>query len=99
MPAARFGDLTAHNVPLGPDPGSPDVLIGGKPAWRAGQDQITCSMVNSAGAPHSTGSVLPTSTVLINDMPAARVGDTIMEAASDIGPNAITSGEPTVLIG
>jgi uncharacterized Zn-binding protein involved in type VI secretion len=35
-------------------------------------------------------------TVLIGGLPAARMGDTIVEAG---GPNAIAAGEPTVLIG
>ena len=35
-PAARVGDQTSHGTPLGPDPGSANVLIGGMPAWRAG---------------------------------------------------------------
>jgi len=35
MPAARTLDLTAHvATPLAPGPGSMNVLIGGKPAWR-----------------------------------------------------------------
>lgn len=34
-PAARLGDPTAHGTPLSPGPGSPNVLIGFKPAWRA----------------------------------------------------------------
>ena len=35
-------------------------------------------------------------TVLINNLPAARQGDQIVEAGP---PNAIAMGEPTVLIG
>ena len=34
-PAARVTDLTSHGTPLAPGPGSPDVLIGFLPAWRA----------------------------------------------------------------
>jgi uncharacterized Zn-binding protein involved in type VI secretion len=34
-------------------------------------------------------------TVLINNFPAAKVGDAITEAGA---PNAIVSGDPTVLI-
>ena len=42
--AARVGDFTTHlNAPLGPGPGSPNVRINGKPAWRAGIDTHTCS--------------------------------------------------------
>jgi uncharacterized Zn-binding protein involved in type VI secretion len=33
-PAARLGDITAHGSPLGAGPGSMNVLIGKKPAWR-----------------------------------------------------------------
>ena len=32
-PAARIGYLTAHGSPLVPGPPSPNVLIGGQPAW------------------------------------------------------------------
>ncbi len=33
-PAARLGDMTAHGTVLKPGLGSPNVMIGGKPAWR-----------------------------------------------------------------
>ena len=33
-PAARLGDMTAHGTVLKPGLGSPNVFIGGKPAWR-----------------------------------------------------------------
>jgi uncharacterized Zn-binding protein involved in type VI secretion len=33
--AARVGDTTGHGTPLGPGPGSPTVMIGKMPAWRA----------------------------------------------------------------
>lgn len=34
-PAARVADTTSHGPPLAPGPGSPTVLIGFMPAWRA----------------------------------------------------------------
>ncbi len=34
-PAARTGDMTSHGTPLSPGPGSLNVIIGSKPAWRA----------------------------------------------------------------
>jgi uncharacterized Zn-binding protein involved in type VI secretion len=47
--------------------------------------------------PHVGGVVAVGSlTVLIEGLPAARMGDEIVEAG---GPNAIVEGEPTVLIG
>lgn len=102
MPAAaRVGDFTAHaNTPLTPMVplvmGSPNVFIGGLPAWRAGTDVHVCPLSNGP-APHVGGSVLKGSlTVYINKLQAARMGDEIIEAG---GPNKITSGLQTVQIG
>ncbi len=95
-PAARVGDLTSHGTPLGPGPGSVNVLIGGMPAWRAAVDTHTCPLVTGV-VPHVGGVVaLGSVTVLINNLPAARLGDTIVESGP---PNTIAMGCPTVLIG
>lgn len=96
-PAARVGDMTSHGTPLGPGPGlgSENVLIGGMPAWR-GVDSHTCPL-STGPAPHTGGIVIMGSTtVFINNSPAARQGDIITEAGP---PNTITMGLPTVLIG
>ena len=146
-PAARLGDMTAHGSPLSPDPGSPNVLIGKKLAWRGlptasvGQllqsaqnaaesaigvatatneierakhikdiaeeassmvqimgstDQHACPVMKGPVA-DGNGVVIDGSlTVLINGLPACRMGDTIQEITS---VNKIAMGEPTVLIG
>ncbi|WP_048139403.1 PAAR domain-containing protein [Methanosarcina horonobensis] len=95
-PAARVGDATSHGTPLGPGPGSPNVLIGGMPAWRGAADFHAC-LLSSGPAPHAGGVVVQGSpTVLINNLPAARQGDMVIEAGP---PNAIIVGCPTVLIG
>ncbi|MBN1657593.1 MAG: PAAR domain-containing protein [Anaerolineae bacterium] len=94
--AARLGDLTSHGSPLGPTGGSINVFIGGQPAWRAIVDAHVCPLV-SGTVPHAGGVVMKGSTsVLINNMPAARAGDQIVEAGP---PNAIAQGCPTVQIG
>lgn len=94
--AARVGDSTSHGTPLSPGPGSVNVLIGGMPAWRATADFHTCPLVNPGPVPHVGGMVAMGSvTVLINNLPAARQGDTIVEAGP---PNAIVMGCPTVII-
>jgi uncharacterized Zn-binding protein involved in type VI secretion len=96
QPAARVGDQTSHGTPLVPGPGSVNVLIGGKPAWRAGSDTHTCPL-SDGPKPHVGGVVaLGSTTVLINSLPAARQGDQVVEAGA---PNAILLGELTVLIG
>ena len=94
--AARVGDMTSHGTPLGPGPGSFDVLIGGMPAWRAGTDFHTCPLVTGV-VPHVGGVVSVGSvTVLINNLPAVRQGDVIVESGP---PNSIAMGCPTVMIG
>ena len=94
--AARVGDMTAHGTPLAPGPGSANVFIGNVPAWRAAADMHTCPLV-TALVPH-VGGVVPVGsvTVFINNLPAARQGDQIVEAGP---PNSIVMGCPTVLIG
>ena len=92
--AARVGDVTAHGTPLS-GAGSPDVLIGGMPAWRATADVHSCPLATPQ--PHGAGTVVVGSaSVLINGRPAARVGDAIVESGP---PNTIVTGEPTVIIG
>ena len=96
QPAARIGDQTSHGTPLGPGPGSVNVLIGSRPAWRATSDFHACPLIDVA-KPHVGGVVAVGSTsVLINGLPAARQGDQVVEAGA---PIAILLGEPTVLIG
>ena len=96
QPAARVGDMTSHGSPLGPGPGAPTVLIGGQPAWRAGSDTHVCPLFDGP-KPHVGGVVAKGSaTVLISGLPAARQGDSIVEAGA---PNMIAMGLPTVLIG
>ncbi|WP_435158795.1 PAAR domain-containing protein [Haladaptatus sp. DFWS20] len=96
-PAARILDQTAHATPL-TGAGSSNVFIGGKPAWRA-TDLHTCplSTPTPTPIPHVGGAVqMGSSTVMINNVPATRMGDSIVENGP---PNSIASGEPTVLIG
>ena len=96
QPAARVGDQTSHGTPLSPGPGSTNVLIGNKPAWRAAADFHTCPLFDGP-KPHVGGLVaVGSTTVLISGLPAARQGDQVVEASA---PNSIVLGEPTVLIG
>ncbi len=60
-------------------------------------DMHTCPMVNPGGSPHVGGPVLPPGapTVLIEGLPAARVGDM---AACSGPPDTIIQGSSTVII-
>jgi uncharacterized Zn-binding protein involved in type VI secretion len=72
------------------------VLIGKRPAWRATADSHVCPLVDGV-KPHGGGVVsMGSVTVKIGGLPAARMGDLVVEAGP---PNAIVSGEPTVNIG
>jgi uncharacterized Zn-binding protein involved in type VI secretion len=94
-PAATIGDLTSHGTPLTPGPGSPNVLIGGRSAWRIITDSHQCPL-SDGQKPHVGGVVMNGSlTVLINGFFAARMGDKVIEAGA---PNEIVSGVPTVII-
>src|SRR3954471_6492461 len=96
QPAARVGDLTSHGTPLAPGPGSPTVLIGGMPAWRAAADTHACPLFDGP-KPHVGGVVaVGSGTVMIGGLLAARQGDRVVEAGP---PNAIAMGLPTVVIG
>jgi uncharacterized Zn-binding protein involved in type VI secretion len=93
-PAARVGDQTSHGTPLGPGPGSANVLIEGKPAWRSVSDFHVCSQM-TGNVPHQGGRVaLGSTSIMINNLPAARQGDAIIESAP---PNTIIGGAASVL--
>lgn len=63
----------------------------------SGTDIHAC-LTPSPVPPHGPGVVTtPSTTVMIANMPAARMGDTITEAIGP--PNTIVKGEPTVIIG
>lgn len=161
-PAARIADPVVHPLPpvLTPGPGSLNVLIGMRPAWRGvmagvgpalqAAKQVSDTTIQAAEAatvaaagtpglpaakaaeeatkaaaaasmgssitaaaggadihvcatplpipPHGPGVVIDGSTtVMINNLPACRMGDTILEAVGP--PNKIAMGEMTVIIG
>ena len=64
----------------------------------AGMSDIHACVTPSPVPPHGPGVVIDGSaTVLINNMPACRMGDTILEPLGP--PNKIVKGESTVIIG
>src|SRR5262249_24439166 len=75
-------------------PGTMTTTIISASAWAAIHTCATPLPVT----PHGPGVVITGSaTVLINNLPAARMGDTILEAIGP--PNTIAKGEMTVIIG
>ena len=64
----------------------------------AGGSDIHACLTPLPIPPHGPGIVItPSATVMIANFPAARAGDTILEAVGP--PNTITMGCPTVIIG
>jgi uncharacterized Zn-binding protein involved in type VI secretion len=65
----------------------------------AGADKHKCATpLTPPAPPHGMGMVITGSlTVLINNLPACRAGDTILECLGP--PNTISMGLPTVIIG
>lgn len=94
--AANVGSQTSHGTPLSPSCGSADVLIEGKPIWRASADFQNCPQFTGT-VPHVGGMVISGSTsVKINGLPALRKDDRIIEGGSQ---NTINTGESSVIIG
>jgi uncharacterized Zn-binding protein involved in type VI secretion len=63
-----------------------------------GMSDIHACVTPSPVPPHGPGVVIDGSqTVMINNMPACRLGDTVLEPLGP--PNKIVKGEPTVIIG
>ncbi len=99
--AARVMDPTTHGAPLLPGPGSPNVMIGGMPAWRALMDIHQCLAVSVSGADGPGTVLMGSPTVLINGMMACRQLDIVVEVPGlAMGPmDPILMGCPTVIIG
>ena len=90
-PAARVGDMTAHGSPLSVGPGSLNVTIGKKPAWRgisAAQAAKLAQTVTEgaekiakAAAKASAAAGTPAGPVAVADL-AKTVADTVAAIAS-----------------
>lgn len=101
----------AAAVAAAPTPGGPAARAAAETTKGAVAAQMS-AMINAAGAmadkhmcttplptpPHGVGVVINGSpTVLINNLPACRLGDTVLEALGP--PNSIAKGLPSVIIG
>jgi uncharacterized Zn-binding protein involved in type VI secretion len=89
-PAAYAAEQTAKSAAL--------AALSGTISSLAGMSDIHACTTPSPVPPHGPGVVIDGSaTVLINNMPACRMGDTILEPLGP--PNKIMKGETTVIIG
>lgn len=102
---------TAATVAAAGTPGAPAAKVAEEAAKAAALSSMSSAISGAAAGadihacttplpipPHGPGVVITGSaTVMINNLPACRMGDTILEAIGP--PNTITKGEPTVIIG
>lgn len=107
-PCARVGDNSlgtphCHSVhPWSPVPhpnvgpiasGSPDVLVGGPPCARLGDDGTHAACCG----PNTYKIIKGSGTVLVNGKPCARLGDSTLHC--NMASGSIIIGLPTVLVG
>lgn len=96
-PAARLTDMTAHGSPLSPGIGSPNVLIGGLPAWRglgAAGVAALAAAVAKAATDIAEASAKAAAAAATPAGPAAQANlvETAASAVADIGATMAASG-------
>jgi len=109
MPLAAVGALQAAKASADAAVAAASGTPGAPAAQAAALTAMSAAITGASGGadinacvtpvpPHGPGVVITGSaTVMINMLPAARMGDTILEALGP--PNSIIKGEPTVIIG
>jgi len=110
-PAARVGDSVSHPLPpvLGPGPGSTDVMIGNKPAWRgvgaaaaaaiqeakaASEKAIKAAEETTAAATSADKAAAETAEETLKAAEAAAMGSMIAGAAGASDQHACTTVLP-----
>lgn len=108
---ATIQGLVAATAAAAGTPGAPAAIAAEQAGKAAALASMTSAIMSAAAGadihscmtplpipPHGPGVVIDGSaTVMINNLPACRLGDTILEAVGP--PNKIAKGEPTVIIG
>ncbi|WP_167561774.1 lipase family protein [Bosea lupini] len=81
-PAARLLDPTMHGPPLTPGSGSPNVLIGGKPAWRGLPAAAAAALQSAQAASDATIKTAEQTTRVAQAAAAAQAGSPTGPAAA-----------------
>ncbi len=90
-PAARTGDMTTHGTPLTPGPGSLNVLIGSKPAWRALPAAAGAALQSAQAVSDTAIKVTEAATVAAAGTPGAPVAYAAEQAAKTAAAIAMAS--------
>lgn len=92
-PAARLTDMTLHPLPgvLQPGPGSPNVLIGGLPAWRGVPAAAAAAIQAAKQVSDTTLQVAAAATLAAAGTPGAPAAKAAEEAAKTAALSAMSS--------
>ncbi|MFS8036523.1 PAAR domain-containing protein [Xanthobacter sp. AM11] len=92
-PAARLLDLVAHPAPgvLTPGPGSPNVLIGGKPAWRGVPAAAAAAIQSAKAASDATIKAAEAATLAAAGTPGAPAAKAAEEATKAAAASSMAS--------
>src|SRR5919199_2482791 len=90
-PAARITDLTSHGTPLSPGPGSPNVLIGGLPAWRGLPAAAAAALQSAQAASDATVKAAEAATLAAAGTPGAPAAYAAEQATKTAAAAAMSS--------
>lgn len=92
-PAARILDMTLHPLPgiLQPGPGSPNVLIGGLPAWRGVSAAAAAAIQAAKATSDATLTAAAAATLAAAGTPGAPAAKAAEEAAKTAASAAMSS--------
>ena len=100
-PAARVSDTSAHGCPLVPGPGSTNVFIGGKPAWRGVGAAAVAAIVAAASAALSKIMEAQAAATAAQGTPAgpaaqANLVKTCAEQVANVASQMLNTGADTI---
>lgn len=90
-PAARVTDLSTHGTPLSPGPGSFNVLIGKRPAWRGLPAAAAAALQSAQTASDTTVKVAEAATLAAAGSPGAPAAYAAEQAAKTVAAAAMSA--------
>ena len=98
-PAARLTDLTMHGSPLSPGTGSPNVLIGGFPAWRGLPAAAAATLQSAQAASDAVIKTAEAATIAAAGTPGAPAAYAAEQAAKTAAAAAMSSAMSAMVAG
>lgn len=89
--AARMGDMTAHGGPLAPGPPSPNVIIGGQPAWWGCSAAALAGVMSAVASAAQNIATAAAASAAAKGTPAGPAADANLVKAAAEGVAAVAS--------